>query len=98
MRRTDSIRTATLCFALGHERRLRILQTLSSDPSSGRTLGRLEVSTRLARASLLHHLRQLERAGLVRRRKRGAETEYSSDLSPVRWLNGQLAGVPAALS
>lgn len=98
MRRPETIRTANLCFALGHERRLRILKTLTSDPASGRTLGRLEMRTRLARASLLHHLRQLEQAGLVRRRKRGAETEYSSDLAPVRWLNGQLAGPVAALT
>mgnify|MGYP002641906977 CR=1 FL=1 len=67
---------AQLFFALGHRRRLLILELLRDRPETGRTLGMLENASGLARGTLIHHLRQMEKAGLVRRQQKGASTEY----------------------
>ncbi len=76
MTQPESESIVSICFALGHKRRLAIFNLLIDRPDAGKTLGHLERATRLARATLIHHLRQMEKAGLIRRRQKGAETEY----------------------
>lgn len=62
--------------ALAHPRRMLIFQLLASQPEAGDSLDRLRQATRLRYSSLVHHLREMERCGLVRRRRRGPEVAY----------------------
>lgn len=78
---TDHI--ARIGFALGHPRRLGILALLRDRPETGRTLGHLEKASGLARGTLIHHLRQMESAGFVRRRQRGSSTSYILEHPPL---------------
>ena len=82
----DNIQTdhiARIGFALGHPRRLTILLMLRDRPETGKTLGSLEKATGLARGSLIHHLRQMERGGFIRRRQVGSATSYSLEHPPL---------------
>lgn len=62
--------------ALAHPRRAMIFSLLAQHPELGETLATLEGATRLRYSSLVHHLREMERCGLIRRRRRGACVAY----------------------
>ncbi len=62
--------------ALSHPRRVKIFHLLASQPEAGNSLDRLLRATRLPYSSLIHHLREMERCGLVRRRRRGPEVAH----------------------
>ena len=78
---------AKLGFALGHPRRVALLERLIARPASGRSLQSLEVETGLARGTLIHHLRVLEAARLVRRKPSGSATEYAAYPVPLADLS-----------
>ncbi|WP_281842791.1 helix-turn-helix domain-containing protein [Sinisalibacter aestuarii] len=63
--------------ALAHPRRAMIFRLLAQDPGAGRGFRRLADRTRLRDSSLAHHLREMERGGLLRRHRRGAEVVFS---------------------
>lgn len=54
--------------AFSHPRRLRLLRLLALAPEDGMRLAQLQAATGYAEAPLGHHLRVLERSGLVTRR------------------------------
>lgn len=83
MSHQDSAAIAATAFALGHKRRIDIFRLLHERPETGATLGALEIASGLARGSLIHHLRTLERSGLVRRRTKGSATEYRANAAPL---------------
>ena len=62
--------------ALAHPRRAMIFRLLAKHPETGDSLDRLERATRLQYSSLVHHLREMERCGLMRRHRRGSEVAY----------------------
>ncbi len=62
--------------ALAHPRRVMIFRLLASRPDAGNSLDRLRQTTRLCPSSLVHHLREMERCGLIRRQRRGPEVAY----------------------
>ena len=62
--------------ALSHPRRAMIFRLLANRPDAGNSLDRLRQASRLQRSSLVHHLREMERCGLVRRHRRGGEVAY----------------------
>lgn len=62
--------------ALAHPRRAMIFRLLAKRPDAGDSLDRLERATRLQYSSLVHHLREMERCGLIRRQRRGPEVAY----------------------
>lgn len=62
--------------ALSHPRRAMIFRTLAANPEAGNSLDRLQRTTRLQLSSLVHHLREMERCGLLRRKRRGPEVAY----------------------
>jgi len=62
--------------ALSHPRRSMIFRLLAKRPAAGDSFDRLKQATRLHRSSLIHHLREMERCGLIRRHRRGAEVAY----------------------
>ncbi|MBV7408065.1 helix-turn-helix transcriptional regulator [Maritimibacter sp. DP1N21-5] len=62
--------------ALAHPRRAAIFRLLTEDPEVGATYRSLQMASGLCDASLIHHLRDMERCGLIRRHRRGAEVAY----------------------
>lgn len=70
---TKRQRTAKLFFAMGHQRRLKILDALEGSLVP-LTYEQIEVETRIPQGSLTHHLRILLEVGLV---KRKIKSKYS---------------------
>ncbi|NOX74334.1 MAG: winged helix-turn-helix transcriptional regulator [Alphaproteobacteria bacterium] len=67
--------------ALGHKRRLHILQTLFHNPLARSSFANLLALTRIPSAPLRHHLAVLETAKLVKRHRVGPKTRYRLDIS-----------------
>jgi DNA-binding transcriptional ArsR family regulator len=62
--------------ALSHPRRAMIFRLIAKRPAVGNSLESLLVATGLRPSSLIHHLREMERCGLVTRRRKGAIVAY----------------------
>ncbi len=62
--------------ALSHPRRVMLFRLLADRPETGDSLDRLWRAARLQRSSLIHHLREMERCGLIRRQRHGLEVAY----------------------
>lgn len=62
--------------ALAHPRRAMLFRLLVNHPKLGDSLDRLITESRLSYSSAVHHLREMERSGLVRRQRRGSFTAY----------------------
>lgn len=62
--------------ALSHPRRAMVFRLIVDDPTVAQTLDGLISATRLRPSSLVHHLREMERCGLIRRQRRGPEVAY----------------------
>lgn len=63
--------------ALAHPRRAMIFRILSLRPEQGSSLDSLLGATRLSPSSLVHHLREMERCGLLARHRRGVNVVYA---------------------
>ncbi len=95
---------ARICDSLAHDRRVHIFRILHSRPETGRSFAHLADATGLAPSSLVHHLRAMERYGLIFRRTKGASTEYCLRLDPLksvfadllRTCSGNIGGVKSA--
>jgi len=74
MRQNDTL--AESFKALSHPRRVMLFRLLADCPASGDSLDKLWRASRLQRSSLIHHLREMERCGLLHRRRRGPEVAY----------------------
>jgi len=61
---------------LSHPRRARLFRLLAERPELGRSLGTLERATRIKETPLIHHLREMERGGLLLRRRTGATVAH----------------------
>lgn len=62
--------------ALAHPRRALIFRLMSEHPKTGQSYSHLQAATRLCPSSLVHHLREMERCGLIRRRRKGVYVSY----------------------
>ncbi len=62
--------------ALSHPRRAMVFRLIVADPSVADSLDSLILATRLRPSSLVHHLREMERCGLLRRQRRGSIVAY----------------------
>jgi len=76
---------AKFFFALGHVRRLRIIDTLQNRPK-GLTFEELELLARVPGASLSHHLRFLKEAGIVSRTVKARYSIYALHTEFVAWM------------
>lgn len=92
---TKSQKLAQFFSALGHTRRLRIVNVLASSPG-GMTFEAIENMTGIRGASLFHHLRPLRDAGLIDRKIKGRFAIYALDPAPLQRHLG--ASAPLALS
>ena len=79
--------------ALSHPRRAVIFRLLAKRPEAGDSLDRLERATRLQYSSLVHHLREMERCGLIRRQRRGPEVAYRLSTGDLAAALGKAAGI-----
>ncbi len=62
--------------ALAHPRRARIFRLLTEDPASGQSFETLVNKTGYAPSALTHHLREMERCELIRRKRKGPFVAY----------------------
>lgn len=81
--------TAKFFFALGHPRRLLIIEELSRAPE-GMTFEAIGVATRLADASLSHHIRFLNEAGLLSRKIKDRYSIYRLNTARISQMTGLL--------
>lgn len=63
--------------ALAHPRRARLFRLLSDSANRELTFSALQRATGISDTSLVHHLREMERCGILRRRRRGAYVSYA---------------------
>ena len=76
--------------ALAHEHRLGAYRALVERGPQGLPAGAIAERLRLAPSSLTFHLQQLERAGLVSRRRVGRQLIYAVDFEAMTALVGYL--------
>jgi DNA-binding transcriptional ArsR family regulator len=67
----DDIALARAFKALSHPRRARLYRLLAEDPEIGRSFSAIQTATGIGEAPLVHHLREMERCGLLIRRRLG---------------------------
>ncbi|GKY86732.1 ArsR/SmtB family transcription factor [Sinisalibacter aestuarii] len=89
---TNDERIAAAFTALSHPRRVHLFRLLCEQPELGRSLLSLRRATGYKEAPLIHHLRVMERAGLICRKRTGATMRHS--LTPGR-LGGAMESVTA---
>lgn len=85
------VEVAALGFAaLGSEQRLGVLRALVRAGGGGRTIGELGAAVGLSGATLTHHIRALDTAGLVTRTKEGRVIRVAVDYAAIRALSAYL--------
>lgn len=62
--------------ALAHPRRAMLFRLLIDDPAAGDSLQSLIAASGLHPSSAIHHLREMERCGVLRRRRKGPHMRY----------------------
>ncbi|MEE9455236.1 MAG: winged helix-turn-helix domain-containing protein [Paracoccaceae bacterium] len=77
--------------AIGHKRRLMICDILLNHGRRGLSFELLQAKTRMAASTLGHHLGQMDKGGVLRRRTKGRETWFSMDFA-------RLNTIPAGFS
>lgn len=65
--------------ALSHHNRAKLFRILVDTPEAGQSYSDLKAVASMTDATLTHHLREMERAGLIKRRRRGIHTTYFVD-------------------
>lgn len=84
-RKPSHQKSAKIFFALGHPRRLRIIDVLQAHPE-GLTFEALEGATFILGASLSHHLRFLKDARIINRQVRDRFSIYRLDQDYLKWM------------
>lgn len=70
--------------ALAHPRRAMIFRLLTEAPDHAATFGAIQALTGLGDTALIHHLREMERCGLLARKRIGVHAHYA--LTPALML------------
>ena len=84
-RKQSYVKSAQFYFALGHPRRLRIIDILKTQPN-GLSFEDLEQETTIRGASLSHHLRFLKDAKIIHRQIRDRFSIYKLDADYLEWM------------
>ena len=79
---------APIFAALGDETRLSLIARLSR--ASGQSISQLAEGTKLTRQAVTKHLQVLERVGLVRSVRKGRETLFEFDATPIETMTQYL--------
>ncbi len=93
---TKDERTSRAFKALAHPRRMRLFRLLAERPETGDSILKLYTAARIPEASFRHHLSEMERSGLVRRRRVGRQVRailtplaLQSAMATANWLVSQ---------
>jgi DNA-binding transcriptional ArsR family regulator len=81
MTTTEDAALARAFRAIAHPRRAGIFRLLLDRPETGQSFQKLQHATGLCDSSLVHHLREMERCGLIRRRRKGVFVTYLLSLA-----------------
>ncbi len=76
MQHSENQNIATSLKALAHPRRMAIFQLLAAQPGAALSFQSLQSATKLQTTTLVHHLREMERAWLLARKRKGTEAYY----------------------
>ena len=79
---------APIFAALGDETRLSLIARLSQ--ASGQSISQLAKGTKLTRQAVTKHLQILQRVGLVRSVRKGRETLFEFDATPIETMTQYL--------
>ncbi len=77
----DSERIAKVFQALGNEHRQRILMMFEPEEAIGAT--RIVEACGISRTAAMHHIKALEEAGILEKRKSGRETFYTPNAAAI---------------
>jgi len=80
---------ATFFAAFGHKRRLMICDILLSHGPKGLSFEALQRKTGLAASTLSHHLAQMDKGGVLRRKQKGRATWLAMNLTQFGELPAQ---------
>ena len=97
MAQIDNAALAQQFKALAHPRRVRIFRLLAELPEIGRSFQSLQHETGLCNSSLAHHLREMERCGVIRRRRRGTFMTFRLETSALAQAIGEALRLSQAL-
>lgn len=87
----ESADAVTQLAALAQESRLAIFRLLVRYGTQGLCVGDIQAQLTLAPATLSFHLKELNRAGLIRSRQEGRFIFYAADLAAMNALLGYLS-------
>ncbi len=79
--------------ALSHPRRALIFRLMTENPEICQSYSQLQVATRLSPSSLVHHLREMERCGLIRRQRKGVYVTYFLTTNTLADANRNVLGL-----
>ncbi len=77
----DQENLANFFTALGHKRRLMICDILLRYGQRGMSFEMLQTKTKMAASTLTHHLTQMQKGNIIRRKEKGRYTFLYIDLS-----------------
>lgn len=67
---------ATSFTALSHPRRMAVFRLLTAQPKAEMPFQAIQAATKIRTTPLVHHLREMEKAWLITRQRKGKETYY----------------------
>ncbi|WP_424944319.1 ArsR/SmtB family transcription factor [Aliiroseovarius crassostreae] len=71
-----NVNIATSLTALSHPRRMAVFRLLAAQPKAEMPFQSIQAATKLRTTPLVHHLREMEKAWLITRQRKGKETYY----------------------
>ncbi|MCB1329703.1 MAG: helix-turn-helix transcriptional regulator [Maritimibacter sp.] len=84
--------------ALAHPRRVRLLRLLVEAPEQGTSVTALQIATGYEKAALHHHLKVMEQAGLLARRRKGSRVAQTITAGPLTQAMSDVAGLARAVT
>ncbi len=90
MKQLSHIEIANTFAALGHPKRMKILELLLKNLPDNLTFGEVQKQTEIPASTLTHHLREMENGNIVIRQPHGAATRLTLNLN---YLQDILSGL-----
>lgn len=88
----SSNQLAQVFAALGHSRRINVFEHLLRHAATGMNFGKLQEVTKMPPSTLTHHLREMERSGVLIREVTGRSTNLKLDLNTLQHALNHLIG------
>lgn len=85
----QAVQIANFCRAIGHPARIAILMAIARNGNV--VEGEVVEIPQLSRTTVIQHLRELKRAGLIQGKIFGTKSSYSVDTATLRSINALIA-------